>query len=86
MKRKTVTPEHKLIQAILERKKRYQVMVLRMRKFDVESEAQLIQIANMEALVKELDHLLFLYGAYVSEASNHGDCMPVTSQTVMNLE
>lgn len=85
MKHKTVAPEHKLLQAILERKKRYQWRLVALRKLDYDEHCDGNAAGVLEELIGELDELLRLYGAYVRESSCHGDCVPVTGQTVMNL-
>lgn len=85
MKQKHVTPEHKLLQNITERLGRYRKMLFELKKMDCESESHWVQMERMAAIVSELEHLLFFYGACVSEAAKHGDCIPVTSQTVMDL-
>lgn len=86
MKQKHVSPEQKVLQAIAERLTRYkrQLHLLRMRDYGEAGHEHKERV--LEAKIRELGELCSLYAAYALEADKHGDCIPVTSQTVMNLE
>lgn len=86
MKHKHVTPEQKLLQAIAERYQRYKRQLVILRGQDYYDEAYEHKERVLEAKIKELGELMRLFAAYGLEATNHGDCVPVTGQTVMELE
>ena len=85
MKRKHVSPESKLVQLIRERLRRLVWRNEVLNKNDDGSGALDTEIHVVEVQISELRGLLDCLALYEKEAKNHGDCIPVTENTVMDL-